>query len=54
MSNKEIMTFEQLWQKIWEIIYAIINFFKGAEGGNGGHGQIPGATETFNYDNIGY
>ncbi len=47
MSNKEIMSFEQLWQKLWEIIYAIIKFFKGA-----GKDEIEVGTNTVKFDSV--
>lgn len=47
MSNKEIMTFEQLWKKIWEIIYAIIAFFKGA-----GKDDVDIGSNTVKFDSV--
>ena len=30
MNASEIKSFEDLWKKLWSIIYAVIAFFKGA------------------------
>lgn len=30
MNLSEIKSFEDLWKKLWEIIYAVLAFFKGA------------------------
>lgn len=47
MSKDEILTFEGLWAKIWEVIYAIINFFKGA-----GKDDVDIGSNTVKFDSI--
>lgn len=48
MSDKEIMTFEQLWQKIWAFIYEILQFFR-----NGGKKpEIPMGTTNIDLDPV--
>ena len=42
MSASEIKSFEDLWQKIMEIFYAILDFFRGA----GIHDVEIGTTEV--------
>lgn len=48
MSPSEIKTFEDLWKKLTEMFYAIVNFIKKALGVN----IDVGATETANIENI--
>ena len=47
MNANEIKSFEDLWQKLWEIIYAIINFFKGA-----GKDDIDIGSNTVKFDSV--
>ena len=47
MSASEIKSFEDLWKYLWSIIYAIINFFKGA-----GKDDIDIGSNTVKFDHI--
>ncbi len=47
MSLSEIKSFEDLWKKIWEIIYAILNFFRGAD-----KEPVDVGSNTVRYDSI--
>ena len=47
MNPNEIKSFEDLWKKLWEIIYAIINFFKGA-----GKDDVDIGSNTVKFDSV--
>ena len=47
MNANEIMSFETLWQKLWAIIYEIINFFK-----KNGKDEIDVGTNPVKIDSI--
>lgn len=47
MSKDEILTFEGLWKKIWEVIYEILKFF-----GLKNDGAADLGSNTIHYDNI--
>lgn len=47
MSASEIKSFEDLWKYLWSIIYAILNFFRGA-----GKDNVPVGTDTVKFDSV--
>ena len=47
MSASEIKSFEDLWKYLWSIIYAILDFFRGA-----GKEPVKVGTDTIRYDSI--
>lgn len=47
MNLKEIKSFEDLWKKLWEIIYAVLAFFRGA-----GKDPVDVGSNTLHYDSI--
>lgn len=47
MNANEIKSFEDLWKKLWEIIYAIIAFFKGA-----GKDDVDIGSNTVKFDSV--
>ena len=49
MNLKEIESFEDLWKKLWEIIYAVIAFFRD---GKGGKDTIEVGTDTVKFDSV--
>lgn len=46
MNANEIKSFEDLWQKLWAIIYEVLAFFRGFKD------NIEVGTETVNLDGI--
>ena len=47
MSASEIKSFEDFWKYLWSIIYAILNFFRGAKIDN-----VPVGSNTVKFDSI--
>lgn len=47
MNLSEIKSFEDLWKKLWEIIYAVLEFFRGA-----GKDNVEVGTETVKFDSV--
>ena len=47
MSASEIKSFEDLWKKIMEIFYAILDFFRGAKIDN-----VPVGSNTVKFDSV--
>ena len=47
MSASEIKSFEDFWKYLWNIIYSILEFFRGA-----GKDPVKVGTETVKYDSI--
>ena len=47
MSASEIKSFEDLWQYLMKIFYAILDFFRGA-----GKDSIPVGTDTVKFDSV--
>ena len=48
MSASEIKSFEDLWKYLWNIFYAILDFFRGALG----KAEVDIGTNTVKFDSV--